>query len=75
MTPAVRKEIAAAADDVFDRVRELASPRDAVTALLTAHVRLTVGEEMDMAKVDDMLVKYSDAFKGVYFGDRPAGLQ
>lgn len=65
------REIAAAANDVLARVRELAGPKAAATALLTAHVLLTRQCEFSRAEVDAMLAEYPELFRDSYFHDQP----
>lgn len=59
--------IAAAADDIVDRVRLLASPKEAAMALLIAHVQITIGEEMGADAVAGMLAEYRAKFLTAMF--------
>lgn len=59
--------IAAAADDIVDRIRLLASPKEAAMALLVAHVRLTTDEGMDQNAVAGMLAEYRAKFLSAMF--------
>ena len=68
LTPQIKKEIVEAAEDLYDRIRELRSPKDAAMAVLIAHVKMTLGEDMDRERVDHMLKEYSAAFRESYFG-------
>lgn len=63
------KEIVAASEDILARVRELGSPKDAVCAILIAHVKLTLDHGLqDRFTLDQALDRYAAAFKESYSG-------
>jgi hypothetical protein len=62
------KEIAAAADDIYDRLRQLRGPKDAAMALLVAHLRITLEQGMGTEEVSQMLKEYRAKFLGGVFG-------
>lgn len=65
--PNTRSEIGDAAEDILARVKELNSPRDAVVAIMTAHIKLSLDDDMNADRVEVMLTAYCAAFKEAYF--------
>ena len=63
-----REIIADAADDVYDRIKQLGSPKQAVMALLVVHLRITLEEGMETEEVKRMLDEYRAKFLGGGFG-------
>ena len=61
-----QREIALAAEDIIGLLRELDSPRDAVCAILTAHVKITLDHGLKNSTIDHMLGQYAAAFKEAY---------
>lgn len=63
------KEVVAASEDILARVRELSSPKDAVCAILVAHVKLTLDHGLqEKFTLDQALARYVAAFKESYSG-------
>ena len=59
--------IAQAADDVIERIQELPSPKDAIRALLVAHIRLTMDDGMGTEEISQMLNEYKAKFLTAIF--------
>lgn len=62
------KEITDAAHDILARVRELDNPKDAICAILIAHVKLSLDHAEDGASCDVIINRYAAAFKDSYEG-------
>jgi hypothetical protein len=67
-----KKQISGIADEIHERLFDLPGPKDAAMALLLAHVRLTLGQDLDRQAVAMMLTEYVDMFNTAYFGERPS---
>lgn len=64
-----QKEIVAASEDILALIRELGSPRDAVCAIMIAHVKITLDHGLqERFTIDDALARYVAAFKESYSG-------
>lgn len=59
--PNTPHEIEDAAEDILARLRELNGPKDAVCAILTAHVKLTLDHHEK--PISEVLDAYTAAFK------------
>jgi hypothetical protein len=67
MPLAKERLICQAVDDILDRVRELPGPKDAVMALMLAHMQLTIDDGMSSDEVKKMLDEYRAKFLGGMF--------
>ena len=63
----IKEKISGVADEIHERLFELPGPKDAAMALLVAHVRMTLGQNMDRPAVAMMLAEYVDKFNTMYF--------
>lgn len=63
-----QRQITDAAEDILERVQELGNPKDAVCAILIAHVKITLDHGLESLTVDEIIGKYSAAFKEAYCG-------
>lgn len=58
--------IARAAGEIFDILRDLPGPKQAVLSLIAAHVRMTLAAGMPQAEISGMLGEYSAKFTEHY---------